>query len=331
MDATGRMTETCPQPRRLADFQFQDMYISRKASHVDVQTVVGGRAQLTPLPASLYDNITDLRNMLQHRTTGVAYFFLDFQGVRLRVQRVETIDGPEFVCKRLFPLPEFSKLPGIPAIVANTFMDLARDQRKGLMLFSGGMSAGSTTTMLSLMRAMQTKYGGLSVVIDDHTEVKVQGRIGEQGRCMQISLAEQTGQDLITSVVARTNPSIVVIADVSTPEKARAAVTLASDGHMVMTTIRAADVFDAISTLVAKLSRTEGAENARDIVARCLLSVWHQQMLDVNRQAGLRQIDGKFVFVTDPMRPMLKQENAHQIRGATTQQWLKAEAGRPIL
>src|SRR3546814_3251127 len=92
-------------------------------------------------------------------------FFLDFDEVRYRVSKIESINGNWYALRRAkSPIPRFGTL-GLHARVVQYLGLLGR--KHGLILFAGATGQGKTTTACSLLQEFLIHYGDVAIAIED--------------------------------------------------------------------------------------------------------------------------------------------------------------------
>ncbi|BDZ31275.1 competence type IV pilus ATPase ComGA [Lactiplantibacillus sp. WILCCON 0030] len=115
-------------------------------------------------------------------------------------------------------------------------------QETGLILFSGPMGAGKTSTMYDLVRQMGRQQ--VVMTIEDPVEIY-------EPKFLQLQVnaaAQMTYHDLL-KVGLRHHPEIFIIGEIRDAETAQIAVQAALSGHLVLSTIHARGVYGVVPRL----------------------------------------------------------------------------------
>jgi len=114
----------------------------------------------------------------------------------------------------------------------------------GMVLVAGPTGAGKTTTLYSALKAIQTSEQKI-ITIEDPVEYQLPGVV-------QIAVNERKGLTFATGLrsIVRQDPDRLLIGEIRDVETAKIAVNAALTGHLVLSTIHANNVMDAISRLI---------------------------------------------------------------------------------
>lgn len=248
--------------------------------------VQGNSAPICEIPAALLDDFTELCRQVSERGQTEHEFFIDYDSVRYRVARADTIDGPWFALRRaLFPIPDFNTF-GLHQQIYRYLAHLGRHHH-GLIIFAGETGQGKTTTACSLLQKYLTSYGDVAVTVEDPPELPLQGNHGEHGCCWQLQVHNgDFGRAMERTM--RYNPRYILLGEVRGAVEASEALRAAINGHLVLTTIHAGSVQGAINSLIKKISGKEPVELARSILADGLAGVIHQKLVRSHRGRSLR-------------------------------------------
>ena len=114
-------------------------------------------------------------------------------------------------------------------------------RRRGLVIFSGPTGSGKTTSMYKLAE----QFGDQQILsIEDPIEIFYPD-------ILQLQVNEKAGmayQDLI-KVALRHHPNILIIGEIRDQETAKIAIQAALSGHLVLSTVHAANCFGVVSRL----------------------------------------------------------------------------------
>lgn len=197
-----------------------------------------------------------------------------------RIERSVTIYGVQY-CARKMPLkvPPFSML-GFPQELSTYLLSLGN--ASGLILWSGPTGAGKTTSISSLLKEYLNLEGGFAYTIEDPTEQPLDGVYhstrGGLGLCKQTLPANGNWGESLKSAL-RSKPRYIMVGEIRTPDTASEVLRAATSGHLVLSTIHANNVTDAITSVVKYASSSNMSEElAYDLFSRGMLAVLHQNL-----------------------------------------------------
>lgn len=207
-------------------------------------------------------------------------YLLTYLGRHYRVERTVTSEGHQF-CARKMPVtvPDLQKL-GLPNGLYNYLLSLSG--RSGLILLAGPTGSGKSTTISALLKEYLQIKGGYCFTIEDPVELPLDGVYltpsGELGLCKQTTPPHGIWQEGIKSAL-RSKPRYIYLGEIREPQVASEALRAATSGHLVLSTIHANNVSDAINSLV-KYAASSGIseEMAYELVANGFLGCLHQTL-----------------------------------------------------
>lgn len=196
-------------------------------------------------------------------------YLLNYKGRNYRVERTVALQGPQY-CARKMPttVPDLKDL-GIDAGVYKHLVSLSGAY--GLILLAGATGSGKSTTVSALLKEYLSLKGGYAFTIEDPIEMPLDGEYhsqdGELGLCKQTVPPEGKWEEGLKSAL-RSKPRYILLGEIRTPEVASEALRAATSGHLVLSTIHANNVSDAVNSLV-KYAASSGIseEMAYDLVA----------------------------------------------------------------
>lgn len=265
---------------RLKDLNFTDLYIS-EFGEAQIKGVDDASGKLESVPEGM---ISDLHNILEVIVKLYPLqeeddsFPLDWDGVKYRVTPIEDIECLWFTLRK--PMQDVPAINQLGGFILPMIRHLAWVGRKnGLILIAGKTGHGKTTTAYALLRQYLKHYGGVGVTLEDPPEMRFKPGEFPSGRCFQ--LRRRPNQKVVTLMqkMLRMTPRYIFIGELRRGEDASDALRLANSGHVVITTIHAGSVVEAIGSFV-KLSSSEGlSENfSRDLFAQAAAAVIHQEI-----------------------------------------------------
>lgn len=258
------------------DVEFSDIYITPdKTAYIPDGKTANG---LTKLNA---DDFNYFYDKIEHSYDGQnpSYSIL-YNKVFYRVERTVSIYGVQY-CARKMPqqVPAFSSL-GFPPELRKYLLSLS--DTAGLILWSGPTGAGKTTSVSSLMKEYLVTEGGFAYTIEDPSEMPLDGVYnavnGSLGLCKQTQPIDGNWGACLKSAL-RSKPRFILVGEIRTPETASEVLRACTSGHLVLSTIHANNVTDAINSVIKYASSTGMTEElAYDLFSRGMLAVLHQTL-----------------------------------------------------
>jgi Tfp pilus assembly pilus retraction ATPase PilT len=227
---------------------------------------------------------------------------IDVDGVRCRLSRQKMSDGSQWVCARRINsvIPDIEKL-GLPPYIVNHLM--ASGRRDGLIVISGATGAGKTTTAVALLAHYLKTYGGTAVTIEDPCEFQLAGRHGEGGQCFQVEVEKDEDWAICLKRALRWAPRYIYVGEIRTPKAAEQLLRAATTGHMVITTVHAGAIEEALMgiTFLAEQSMGSGVQN---MLAAGLTALVNQSLTDLG--PDLKYICTEENSPGDPVRSLIR-------------------------
>ena len=262
---------------KINDVKFSDIYITpdRIAFIPDGQTQNG----LTILDAEDFDTFFE---QVEKKWDGhnPSYSVL-YENIFYRVERTVGLYGPQY-CARKMPekVPPFSSL-GFPHELTKFLLSLSN--ATGLILWSGPTGAGKTTAISALLKEYMSIEGGFAYTIEDPTEMPLDGIYksvkGGLGLCKQTQPQNDDWGGALKSAL-RSKPNYILVGEIRTPDTASEVLRAATSGHLVLSTIHANNITDAIFSVVKYASSTSMSEElAYDLFSRGMIGVLHQSLM----------------------------------------------------
>lgn len=225
-------------------------------------------------------DLPEFRQALEQGFTGSSSYAIKFAGDSYRVERVMTNDGVQFNCRKMpASTPEIEEL-GFAEPIVKHLSSLARSA--GLLLFAGPTGQGKTTSASSIMKRFLDTEGGFLFTIEDPPEMPLGGlyhaKNGGLGLCKQTPVENDQWGACLRSAL-RSKPRYILVGEIRTPETASQCLVAATSGHLVLSTIHANGVEDALNSLIKYASSTGLDESlVSDLLARGILGVIYQRL-----------------------------------------------------
>lgn len=264
---------------KINDIVFSDIYITPdKQAFISDKRTPNGLAIIEP------DDLKEFIDLLEKTWDGEnpSYSIL-YEGLFYRIERTKSIYGIQYCARKMPPqVPAFSSL-GFPPELAHYLLSLSNTS--GLILWSGPTGQGKTTSISSLLKEYLNTEGGFAYTIEDPTEQPLDGVYhslrGGLGLCKQtVPENGKWGESLKSAL--RSKPRYILVGEIRTPETASEVLRAATSGHLVLSTIHANNVTDAITSVVKYAASTSMSEElAYDLFSRGMLGVLHQVLAGV--------------------------------------------------
>ncbi len=261
---------------KINDVPFSDIYITPdRTAYIPDNRTANGLAVLSAEDFEIFYQI--LENGWDKQNPSYSLLYDD---VFYRVERTMSIYGVQY-CARKMPkkVPPFGAL-GFPPELAQYLLSLST--ASGLILWAGPTGAGKTTAISSLLKEYLTLQGGFAYTIEDPTEMPLDGVYhsvaGGLGLCKQTQPPQGNWGEGLKSAL-RSKPRYILVGEIRTPETASEVLRAATSGHLVLSTIHANNITDAINSVVKyAASTTMSEELAYDLFSRGMLGVLHQSL-----------------------------------------------------
>ena len=228
---------------------------------------------------------------------------LESEGVRVRLSRQKMADGTSWVCARRINtvIPDIEKL-NLPPLIVNHMLGLGR--RDGLIVISGATGAGKTTTAVGLLGYYLKNYGGTAVTIEDPCEFMLAGRHGTGGQCFQVEVEKEEDWAICLKRALRWAPRYIYVGEIRTPKAAEQLLRAASTGHLVITTVHAGAIEEALMGIVFLAEQSMGS-GVYNMLSTCLTGMTNQSIKETGPNV-------KYLFTEenspgDPVRTLIRE------------------------
>ncbi len=260
---------------RIEEINFSDIYITPDNSLFihDGKTKYG-------LQKIEVDDFADFKQSLVKSWKGKSSYSMIYEKTIYRVEKVETIVGTHYSLRRMPKrTPDFMKL-GLPEMVSKYLVSLNRTS--GLLLWGGATGSGKTTSISCLTKKFLEREGGFCYTIEDPPELPLDGiyqsKRGGLALCKQTEPANNDWGESLKSAL-RSRPRYILVGEIRTPETAAQVLRAATSGHLVLSTIHANNVEDALNSIIKYASASGINENlAADLLGRGILGVVCQKL-----------------------------------------------------
>ncbi len=264
-------------PKMVNDTNFSDLYITP-----DKKSYIWSGKSNSGLKVWKFIDIQEFINAIEEKYDGkTSSYSLIYKGRNYRIERTIALDGEQF-CARKMPteIIDIEKL-GFPLGIHRQLISLA--SRSGLILFAGATGMGKSTSIASLLKKYLQTEGGYAFTIEDPIEMPLDGVYqtvnGDLGLCKQTTPPDGIWEEGIKSAL-RSKPRYIYLGEIRSAEAAVELLRAATSGHLVLSTIHANNVSDAINA-VAKYAASGGIseEMAFEMLANGFLACIHQNLV----------------------------------------------------
>jgi twitching motility protein PilT len=209
-------------------------------------------------------------------------FSLEFGGIRYRCNIMPTVDGCFAILRKM---PKTIKLlsecgfdPDVIDILSGS-----RLSQGGIVIISGMPGNGKSTTCSAIISERLKKFSGLCVTIEDPIEMPLHGA-HNLGVCLQRSIKPNESltdavRDSMRAYPAKID-NMMLIGEVRDSETAALALRSAVDGRLIIISVHAGSVVQAIQRLLSSVSEKMPETSARNLLASGLRVIIHQKIVN---------------------------------------------------
>ena len=264
------------------DVSFSDVYIP-----FDKKTFIWGERTNAGLKLVKFEDFEEFFAEMEKAYEGTRSYLLNYKGRNYRVERTIALDGPQYIARKMpIAVPNIRNL-GLPQGIYEHLASLA--DGCGLIIIAGATGSGKSTTSSALIKEYLQQKGGYAYTIEDPIEMPLDGiyktPAGELGLCKQTTPPDGIWEEGIKSAL-RSKPRYVYLGEIRSPDVASEALRAATSGHLVLSTIHANNVPDAVNALVKYAAATGISEEmAYELVANGFLGCIHQVLEGAPKRA----------------------------------------------
>ena len=211
------------------------------------------------------------------RAGDVDFGYTTAAGLRFRV-RVFRQRGTLGLVLRLVP----AEIPGFDALGLPPVMRRLADESRGLLLITGPTGSGRTTTVAAIVDHINQNSARHIVTVEEPVEFV---HLPKRGFVTQREVGtDAPDQRAVLRGVLRLDPDVVVIGELADRDSIRVALSAAAAGHLVISTLPATSVTEAVVRIIDLFPPHE-QRPVRTALAGCLRGVVSQRLLE--------RVDGK--------------------------------------
>lgn len=303
---------------KLSEFDFVDLYVCLEGEaepHYHQKVNDKNPSDNIDIPDEFREAVANLASYLRAKFTGDE-MGLTFEGVRMRAAKIRTSGGLLWAALRKINSipPALEKLGITPALVPHI---RALGKRSGLVLLCGSTGQGKTTSACSLLRDYLGSHGGVAFTIEDPVEYDLEGRHGKNGYCYQVEVREDEEWAEMLKRALRWHPRYIFVGEIRTPDAANQLLRAATSGHLVIATVHAGNIEEALEGLL-QLARQSIGEQASLLLAAGMTAIFHQTLTKqgLNIQFYITEASNP----ASPFRACIRDRRIGQVRTFTDQQ-----------
>jgi twitching motility protein PilT len=234
-------------------------------------------------------------------------FSFDWQAVaRLRANAFYQRDAIALALRIIpFRVPTFEEI-GVPPIV-----DQLCDLPQGLVAVTGPTGSGKSTTLASMIDAINTRHAKHIITIEDPLEYVHHHKRGAVNQ-REVGSDCRSFEDALRSAL-REDPDVILLGEMRDLESIQTALSLAETGHLVLTTLHTNDAAMTIDRIVDVFPGERQAQ-IRIQLAGALSAIISQRLLP--KIGGGRCAAFEVLTATFAVRNLLRDGKSSQLRNS---------------
>lgn len=272
-----------------------------------------GPVQIKDFPR-LFDMATQMLKMSKERTSeGKVDFAIRIGGRSYRGHKISvTVTGPYYVLRRLPDyVPSLEKL-GVPSTIRQLLLH-PKLCRGGLVLVCGETGQGKSTTCAATVKERMETMGSFCMTIEDPPEMPLNGRHGK-GRCIQTEVEDGNWAEAMKGAMRcypTASGSMLYVGETRDRETAAESLRIATNGHLVLTTLHAEGLESAIQRYQSLASHYLGTADTQFIMASSFRLAIHQELKDeVFQGRSRKRLKASFLFSDSGRSPVAQKIKA---------------------
>ena len=295
----------------IANIGFMDLYIHINGDEPARMRPYVRDKQLPPLvivPDKYTEELNLIRDAIEKKSKND--FSLTFGDMRFRVSRHKTANGNVWASIRRIPkeIPRMNDLR-IPKRIQNRLKFFAKNS--GLIVFCGATGQGKSTSAVGTLEYFLRNFGDVCVTIEDPAEYDLQSsNWGDNAYCYQFEVEEENEWAEYLKMSLRWHPRYIYLGELRTSEAAAQAVRAATSGHLVITTLHAGSIEEAIHA-VRQLVSPIAEERTDSLIADSFLACIHQKLTPAGPAMRILYAQGK--GLGDPVRAGIRSGKIEQL------------------
>lgn len=237
-------------------------------------------------------------------------FSITFGDMRFRVSKSKTANFSEWASIRRIPqeIPKFSDLR-IPKHVQNRLKFFAKNS--GLVVFCGATGQGKSTSAVASLEYYLKNFGDVCITIEDPAEYDLQSSDwGKNGYCYQFEVENEVEWADYLKMSLRWHPRYIYLGELRTSDATSQAIRAATSGHLVITTLHAGSIEEAIHA-VRQLLAPIAKDRTDSLIADSFLAFIHQELYPAGPKMKILYSQGK--GLGDPTKAAIRSGKIEQL------------------
>ena len=249
-----------------------------------------------------------LRLSVEHTKSGRVDFVIRHDGRSYRGHKINTITGPVYTLRRLPDhVPALEKL-GMPSAVSQLLIH-PKLSKGGLVLVCGETGQGKSTTCAATVKERMERLGSFCLTVEDPPEMPLNGTHG-LGQCLQTEVEDEDWPAAMKGAMRcypAVSGSMLYVGETRDAETAAAVLRIATNGHLVLTTLHAEGLESAVQRYQSMASGAKGMVQSeiQAILASSFRLALHQELVDETIQGRVkRRLKVNFLFSPNSRSPV---------------------------
>lgn len=164
--------------------------------------------------------------------------------------------------------------------------------QRGLVLIGGSFASGKTTLASCAFNYWVSQAQDVGIALEDPPEIPLEKVTQDEGIIYQFDLTDRSVKEAIKNA-RRMSPRYLFLGEIRGGDVAHELLSMSISGPLVVCTIHASDLVNAISSLFRFASDAMSEDAARDMIAASLRYVFHQEIDKNIVRTKMARIDGE--------------------------------------
>lgn len=229
----------------------------------------------------LMDFISGLLNKITLSVRETQDFQVIYKGVSFRGTSMKVTFGVLYTLRKtsiLEQLSQFKAFKPLERILSSDSLN-----QGGIVMITGMPGNGKTTTGVNTVINRLKKHGGVCYTVEDPPEIPIEGEHGK-GVCFQTDARDLKGIAPSIKNLLRAYPvnekSMVFIGEIRDANTAEQALMAAVDGRLVITTMHAGSLINALDRFINLAASKMGRKSALSIASSAIKVCVNQKITD---------------------------------------------------
>ena len=194
-------------------------------------------------------------------------------GERFRLNFLDTLTGPAFVARPVYPGEAlFFEELGLPAATLTEMCG----HKNGIIIVVGSTGSGKSTTLAAMVNYINHNFNKHIITIEDPIEF-----LHRDINCLvtqrELNSSTTSFSDALRAAL-RESPDVIVIGEMRDMDTAQVAITAAMTGHLVITTVHTGDTVQAVERIIDLYPEEQRLQIASDL-GNALVGIVAQRLI----------------------------------------------------